>query len=165
MIDPYPYPIKLNNYHKEPFVLLYLDLNCFNRPFDDQNQIRVARETDAIFKILQRIVNGLDTLAWSAILDFENSQHPLLDRRTEIAHWELRAIVNISVSQQVSSHAEQLTRMGLDALDAAHLACAEIANCDRFLTCDDKFTRRARRMGVMLQILNPVEYIKEHIDD
>ncbi|ETX05978.1 MAG: hypothetical protein ETSY2_19770 [Candidatus Entotheonella gemina] len=30
-------------------MLLYLDLNCFNRPFDDQNQGRIARETAAIF--------------------------------------------------------------------------------------------------------------------
>ena len=68
-------------------MLLYLDLNCFNRPFDEQSQDRIIQETAAVFEILQRIVEGVDQLVWSAILDFENAQHPLVDRRTEIARW------------------------------------------------------------------------------
>lgn len=39
-------------------MLLYLDLNCFNRPFDNQDQQRVAFETAAVFSILQRLVEG-----------------------------------------------------------------------------------------------------------
>ncbi len=50
-------------------MLLYLDLNCFHRPFDDQNQDRIAQETTAALAILQRIVDGVDQLLWSAILD------------------------------------------------------------------------------------------------
>lgn len=65
-------------------MLLYLDLNCFNRPFDDQGQERISLETAAVFSILQRINEGLDDLAWSEVLDFENAQHPMPDRRTEI---------------------------------------------------------------------------------
>ena len=64
---------------------LYLDLNCFNRPFDDQTQARIVQETSAVFVILQRIVEGVDHLVWSVILDLENAQHPLADRRVEIA--------------------------------------------------------------------------------
>lgn len=42
-------------------MLLYLDLNCFNRPFDDQNQQRIASETAAVFSILQAVgVAALD---------------------------------------------------------------------------------------------------------
>ena len=51
-------------------MLLYLDLNCFNRPFDDQSQDRIAQETTAVFAILQRIIDGVDQLIWSAILTF-----------------------------------------------------------------------------------------------
>ena len=36
-------------------MLLYLDLNCFNRPFDDQTQERIARETAAVFAVLERV--------------------------------------------------------------------------------------------------------------
>ena len=105
-------------------MLLYLDLNCFNRPFDNQDQERVVLETAAVFSILQRLVEGPDHLAWSEALDFENSQNPLPDRREEIGSWGRRARVRIRIDQQVAARAESLHASGLGPLDAAHLACA-----------------------------------------
>jgi hypothetical protein len=140
---------------------LYLDLNCFNRPFDDQSQDRIARETAAAFSVLQRIIDGTDHLAWSAVLEFENSQHPLMDRRTEIARWAQRAGVNVAISDQVSARAQTLTEAGFGALDAAHVACAEAVACDCFLTCDDRLIRRGRRVQLAVRVQNPVEYVEE----
>ena len=91
---------------------LYLDLNCFNRPFDDQSQACIARETEAVLSILQRIVDGVDQLVWSAVLRFENSQHPLSDRRNEIAHWGGLAAVNVSAGRNVAKRAEELVDTG-----------------------------------------------------
>jgi predicted nucleic acid-binding protein len=142
-------------------VLLYLDLNCFNRPFDDQSQARIAQETAAVFAILQRIIDGVDQLVWSAILTFENAQHPLADRRTEIAQWAHRSVVNVAVTPQVATRARTLTAAGFRPLDAAHLACAEAAACDRFLTCDDQVLRRGRRVQVGLRVQNPTDYVQE----
>ena len=51
---------------------VYLDLSCFNRPFDDQSQARIAEETAAVFAILRRIEDGEDELVWSAVLTLEN---------------------------------------------------------------------------------------------
>jgi hypothetical protein len=67
--------------------LLYLDLNCFNRPFDDQEQPRIATETAAVFSILQSVTEGADQLAWSDVLAFENARHPRPDRGVEIGSW------------------------------------------------------------------------------
>jgi hypothetical protein len=145
-------------------VLLYLDLNCFNRPFDDQSQDRIAHETAAVFAILQRIIDGVDQLIWSAILTFENAQHPLMDRRTEIAQWAHRAVVNVAVTQQVATRARALTAAGFRPLDAAHLACAEAVAGDRFLTCDGQVIRRARRVQVGLRVHNPTDYVQEGTD-
>lgn len=145
-------------------MLLYLDLNCFNRPFDDQNQDRIARKTAAVFAILQRIIDGVDRLTWSAVLNFENSQHPLVDRQIEIAQWAQRAIVNISIDESVSTRASGLTQAGFRALDAAHMACAEAAACDYLLTCDDQMVRKAQRVPIALLIQNPVTYLKEQTD-
>lgn len=144
-------------------MLLYLDLNCFNRPFDDQSQDRIAREAAAVFSVLHRIVDGIDHLAWSAVLEFENSQHPLIDRRTEIARWAHRAVVNVAISDRVSARAQTLTEAGFGALDAAHVACAEVAACDCLLTCDDRLMRRARRVQLAVHVQNPVEYLEEQI--
>ena len=145
-------------------MLLYLDLNCFNRPFDDQNQARIAQETAAVFAVLQRIVDGVDHLAWSGILDFENAQHPLVDRRGEIARWAHRAVMHIAVTPPIAARAHELTATGFRALDAAHLACAEVATCDRVLTCDDQMLRTARRVRVGVQVQNPVTYMRESPD-
>lgn len=142
-------------------MLLYLDLNCFNRPFNDQSQARIARETEAVYAILQRIVDGADELVWSDILDIENSQHPIRDRSVEIAQWAGRAAEHVIVSEDVIQRAQVLIQGGLDPLDAAHVACAEAAGCERFLTCDDRLLRRARRMALSLTVQNPVEYIEE----
>ena len=142
-------------------MLLYLDLNCFNRPFDEQSQDRIVQETAAVFVILQRIIEGVDQLAWSAILAFENAQHPLVDRRTEIAQWAHRAVVNVAVTQQVATRARALTAARFRPLDAAHLACAEAAACDRLLTCDDQMLRKAQSLPLALHVQNPRNYIQE----
>ena len=146
-------------------MLLYLDLNCFNRPLDDQSQVRIAKETQAVFSILERIENGTDQLTWSAVLTFENSQHPLEDRRDEIARWKQRASSHLGIAGAVAERAKELVNAGFHALDSAHLACAETAGCDRFLTCDDRLLRRADRVQLMVDVRNPVDYVEEFSDD
>lgn len=145
-------------------MLLYLDLNCFNRPFDDQSQDRIARETAAVFSVLQQIVDGVDQMAWSAILDFENSQHPVPDRRNEVARWKRHAVVYIAISENVAIRAQELEEAGFKPLDAVHLACAEAAECTCFLTCDDHLIRTAQRSRLALKVQNPVDYLEENVD-
>ncbi len=142
-------------------MLLYLDLNCFNRPFDDQDQERIALETAAVFSILQRVIEGQDQLAWSEILDFENDQHPLPDRRAENDGWSRRARVRIGIDQKLAARAEGLHATGLAPLDAAHLACAEAGVCVYLITCDDRFIRRARRTDTQVMVKNPIEYLED----
>jgi hypothetical protein len=88
----------------------------------------------------------------------------MVDRRTEIGRWAQRAVVNVAVTHQVSTRARTLTETGFRPLDAAHLACAEAATCDRFRTCDDQVLRRVRRVHVGLRVQNPMDYIQEWTD-
>jgi PIN domain len=143
-------------------LLLYLDLNCFNRPFDDQRLARVAAEAAAVFRILGRVIDGQEQLAWSDVLDFENSKHPLADRRVEIGRWAGRAAVRIQVEPEVAALAREIARVGVSPLDAAHLACAEIGGCKAFITCDDRLIRRAGRLGLALAVLTPVQYVERY---
>jgi hypothetical protein len=50
---------------------------------------------------------------------------------------------------------------GILALDAAHLAAAEIGGAEVVLTCDDIMVRRARRLDLSLRVVNPVAYLQE----
>jgi hypothetical protein len=140
---------------------LYIDLSCFNRPFDDQDQERIRRETEAVFAVLRRVVDGSDILLWSWALTFENDKHPKLDRREEIALWERRSEKTIALTDQLEERIRQIGQEGIDALDAAHLGSAEAGGADVFLTCDDRVVRRFSRLRLALRVLNPVAYLQE----
>jgi hypothetical protein len=104
---------------------LYIDLSCFNRPFDDQTQERILRETEAVFAVLTRFSARDDTLVWSWAMSFENHRHPIPERRDEIAQWEMISEISVAVSESLQRRARQLAQQGIPALDAAHLAAAE----------------------------------------
>jgi hypothetical protein len=140
---------------------LYIDLSCFNRPFDDQGQERIRLETEAVLFVLTRIVEGKDTLLWSWVISFENDKHPKPERRDEIAGWETRSEQTVDISDSLRERARHFERSGVPALDAAHLAAAEIGGADIVLTCDDRMRRRAERLGLTLRVLNPVAYLRE----
>jgi len=152
-----------------------LDLNCFNRPFDDQGQERIRRETEAVFGILERIVEGTDLLGWSWALDWENARHPIADRREEISLWRQHAVQMIELTPAVEEGTRKIHTSGIAGLDAAHLGCAGAAGADVFLTCDDVLESRARKLIVdsvsvhfgplPSQAMNPVvyfEWVKNH---
>jgi hypothetical protein len=140
---------------------LYVDLSCFNRPFDDQGQQRIRAETEAVLLVLTRILEGKDILLWSWVLSFENDNHPRPDRREEIAVWEARSERSINLNKDLQERAREFAKSGLAALDAAHLAAADIGGADIVLTCDDRMLRRAARLRLSLRVMNPVAYLKE----
>lgn len=142
-------------------MLVYVDANCFNRPFDDQKQARIQRETEAVFRLLERIERGLDQLAWSPALTFELSAHPEAEIRAQLLTWSRHAAVNMSPSELARQRAEALVQSGLKSLDAVHIAFAETAGCEVLLTCDDRMRQRSRKLKLLLRILNPVEYVEE----
>ena len=67
---------------------IYLDNCCYNRPFDDQKQIKIYLETIAKLHIQKQIKIGIYNLFWSYILDFENKNNPYDDKKIiEHADW------------------------------------------------------------------------------
>lgn len=144
-------------------MLIYLDANCFNRPFDDQAQDRIHQETEAVFAILQRIDAGLDELGWSTALSLELSAHPEAEIREQLMEWAGLARITVTATASVRERVKELTVSGLKALDASHVAFAESARCDVLLTCDDRFLRRSRHLQLSVRVLNPIEYLAEDI--
>jgi len=53
---------------------LYLDMNIYKRPFDDQSQMRIQLETLAITMIFALIESGTLSAWWSFVLDYENNR-------------------------------------------------------------------------------------------
>ncbi len=65
-------------------MLVYLDMCCFNRPYDAQTQLRIRLETEAKLRIQEMIRNLEISLVWSYILDYEASFNPFEARRQVI---------------------------------------------------------------------------------
>lgn len=141
-------------------MLLYLDANCFNRPFDDQAQNRIREETYAVLEILQRIVDGHDLLVWSTALTIELTAHPEEEIRTHLLGWEKLSQSKLTSKNVRRERIEALVTLGLKTLDATHVAFAESGNCEVFLTCDDRLLRTAKRLVLPLRSMNPVEYLQ-----
>ena len=136
---------------------VYLDNCCFNRPFDDQSQVRILLETEAKLVLQDRIRSGEIELAWSYVMEVENNANPFECRRTRISTWRSVAAVDISESDNIINRAESLSELGFRAKDALHLSCAIEASCQIFLTTDDGILSKSGFVPD-LAILNPVDY-------
>ena len=139
---------------------IYLDNCCFNRPFDDQSQIRIRLEAEAKLKIQEEIRSGNLQLAWSYILDYENSKNPFQERKEQIKGWKKYSTLDIQENSEVIETANSLDQKGLKKLDSLHMACAIISKCDYFLTTDDKILKRVKLIDD-INVDDPIGFIKE----
>ncbi len=138
---------------------IYLDNCTFNRPFDNQREIRIKIETEAKLYIQEKIKTGKLKLIWSYIIDFENSRNPFEERRISISHWKKFAVKDIEESENLLQNAEILAKIGLKPKDALHIASAIEAEAEYFLTTDDKVLNKATNI-IKLKILSPTDFIK-----
>lgn len=141
-------------------VKVYLDLCCFNRPFDDQSQLLVRLQTEAKLAIQESIRSGSHSLIWSAILDLENIENPDMERKNAIEQWRPLSEADVETTADVENLATMLEGQGLKAMDALHLESAIDGGCDCFLTTDKQILRKMKN-DKRLKVLDPVEFIRE----
>lgn len=137
---------------------IYLDNCCYNRPFDDQSQVKVVIETLAKLTIQQQMREGEIEYVWSEVLDYEVGRSRFVDRKLQIQPRAQGAAVFIELDESIRERAHQFEDAGLRAMDALHLACAEAANCDWFFTTDNGILKKARAIA-SLRVANPVEFV------
>ncbi len=139
---------------------VYLDNCCFNRPFDDQSQVRIRLEAEAKLEIQQRIKDKKIELAWSYMLDYENYVNPFDERREVIARWKTAVVVDVEETAAILHQAQKILDRGLRAKDALHVACAIAAECDFFLTTDDLVVKKMREFSG-ITVIDPTQFIIE----
>jgi len=137
---------------------VYLDNCCFNRPFDDQSQIRIQLEAQAKLYVQEQIKNGEIELVWSYILDYENSFNPFEERKVTIQKWKNKAKQDVDENEQILETANELASLGIKNKDALHIACAVESNCDYFLTTDDKVLKKLKNYD-KVAVVNPFTFI------
>ena len=144
---------------------IYLDTCCLSRLFDDQTQTRIFREAQAIRRILVQIRIGRWHWISSDVLVRETEQTPDMEQRSRVKYWLTYTHQTVTVGADEISRMKQLETLGFKTSDALHLACAESAAVDIFLTTDDGILRIAKRENaeLRLQIENPDAWLHEEL--
>ena len=145
--------------------LVYLDTCCLNRLFDDQRQLRVRLETEAVRAVLQAVVAGDIRWLGSTAVDLEVGSNPNADRRQRVAELAALATDRLELSEADRGQARTFEVEGLGAFDALHLTAAERGGADVLLTTDDRFIHRAARLGgrLRVRVLNPTVWAAQEL--
>lgn len=138
---------------------VYLDTSIYNRPFDDQTQPKIFLESQAVVIILQMIEAEEVKLVSSSVLEYENNQNPYPVKQEAMNRYLQLADLRQEVDEVISKRAEELENNGLKAIDALHIACAEVVSSDYFITCDRRLINRC--VGLTMKVVNPVNFVLE----
>jgi len=138
---------------------VYLDTSVYNRPFDDQTQPKIFLESQAVVIILQMVETGMVDLVSSSVLEYENSRNPYPLKQEAMNRYLQMAEAIQMVDEAIRQRSEELGHNGLKAVDALHVACAEMLRSDYFITCDKRLINRCA--GLILKVVNPVGFVLE----
>ncbi|RLA05990.1 MAG: PIN domain protein [Gammaproteobacteria bacterium] len=138
---------------------LYLDNCVFNRPFDDQKQIRIKIESLAKLYIQDKIKKSGYKLIWSDILEFENDNNPHKERTQAIEKWKNIATIYVPLTADIQDYANDITKYGIKPKDALHVASSISTNADYFITTDDGLLKKINKSGKIIA-LNPIDFLQ-----
>lgn len=124
---------------------LYIDLCLYYRPFDDQSDERIELETNVLLMLLGYASCGKACLVNSFALEFENSKNPNLENRLKVSSLLNYATDYIEYDEKILTRSLGIEENGIMSMDALHIACAESANVDFYITCDDKLVKQLKK--------------------
>ena len=138
---------------------VYLDMCCYNRPYDDPSQLRIEMEARAKLHIQEKIESGVYDLIGSYILDYEVSRNPFTMRREAIQGFireNMKGYVGVERESLVAVMANEIMQTGVKEKDALHVAAAIYAGCDYFISTDKRLLRyRTER----IRMATPIEFV------
>ena len=139
---------------------IYLDNCCYNRPYDDQSQLRISLETQAKIQIQRMVQEKRLELASSFVMEYENSRNPNLSRKQAISEF-LQENVTTYISgervEEVRKKAKIIQETGVKTADALHTACSILSGSDFMITTDDRLLKYQTNE---IRIVNPMEFIR-----
>ena len=134
-----------------------------NRPFDDQRQPRVRLESEAVTLILEKIRKREWVWISSEVLIYEIEQTVNTERKERLLLLAQEANQTVEISEKNLDRAETLSSLGISEYDALHIAAAETAKVDVFLTTDDQLQKIVdkNKKRIPLIVVNPVKWLEE----
>jgi len=141
-------------------VKLYLDNSFLNRPFDDPLAGMNTKEGSVLFDIIRLAKEGRVQLVSSAMNEVENAANEITARKSFAASVMHLAATYQNLSDSIVRRAQTIVQeYRLQPLDAVHLASAEAAQVDFFITCD--YTMLKRYQGT-LHIVSPLQFKQQY---
>ena len=144
---------------------VYMDVCCLSRPFDDLTQSRVYLEAEAVLSIISRCEHGGWTLLSSGTIDFEIAQITNIEIQEQINTLYASASEHTNLTEEVIARAKDFQTSNIKHFDSLHMALAEGANADIFLTTDDRLIKRAQNTDTRTRVSNPVIWLMEVTDN
>lgn len=101
-------------------------------------------------------------LVWSFMHEDENILCPFMERKLEVFRLSVLCKARVGPEEEIYNLAKEFQRKAkLSSKDAIHLACATYAKAQFFLTCDNELLKGAKKLNLEINVMNPVEYIRE----
>lgn len=140
-------------------ISVYLDNCCYNRPYDDQEQLKVHLETEAKMHIQKMITDKKIKLVYSFVSEFENSKNPNTNNSRSISNFFKNAAIYVDIAHKldIRSEAVEIIKTGIKEMDAMQIASAIIGKSDYFLTTDKRLLKFSTEK---IQIMNPIDFIR-----
>ncbi|MBI2012265.1 type II toxin-antitoxin system VapC family toxin [Candidatus Daviesbacteria bacterium] len=139
-------------------MIVYLDNSFLNRPFDDPEVGTNKLESEVLSLILELVKAGKADMVNSSVIEYENSLNPITERKTFVKEILKGSKVYQNVEDKTKKRAHFLTQeMMLSPIDALHLATAEQAKADIFITCDYGIIKKYKGE---VKTINPLEFLK-----
>lgn len=135
-----------------------MDVCALNRPFDDNSNFRIRMEAQAIIFIIQRILKGTYILCNSDIVEYECSQIPMFEKMSLVKKILELSKEKITLDSNITELAKEFEASNIKPFDALHLASSIIGECDCFISTDDKFLKKAKKVTDKIKIFNPLEF-------
>ncbi|MBR4474940.1 MAG: hypothetical protein IKS55_15060 [Oscillospiraceae bacterium] len=138
---------------------VYLDMCCYNRPYDDQSQLKVAMEAQSKLYIQNLIKRRELDLIGSYVLDYEVSRNPYEMRKQSIIQFirdNMAGYVGGERDEAVKPIADDIMKTGVKEKDAYHLAAAIYAGCEYFISTD---IRLLKYKTDKIKLVTPIEFV------
>ena len=140
---------------------IYLDMCCYNRPYDDQTQLKVAMETQSKMHIQMLVREKKLELIVSYMLRYECSKNPFEMRRNAIFDFiqeNAAGYVGDDRKKVIEAKATEIMKTGIKFKDACHVASAIYAGCEYFISTDARLLKYNTQE---IKMVTPIEFIME----
>lgn len=151
-----------NNSADRNKIRVYLDNCAYNRPYDDQSQMKIELETQAKLKIQRLIKEKQIELASSYMSLYECGENPDQDKAsliTDFINSNSSVFVSLTNKASIEQRATEIMKTGIKYKDACHIASAILSGADYLISTD---IRMLKYQTDEVKLINPVDFfIKE----